>query len=88
MEFLYTYTWGEESYVHEINEQFGYFTPSRYKKFIKETLGEAVEIIEFRHYLQDGYTLALSQRIEFMNEHGAAVSLPDSTCLIVIQKKI
>ena len=24
-EFLYTYTWGQESYAHEVQEQFGYF---------------------------------------------------------------
>ncbi|MDI5788952.1 hypothetical protein PO124_12605 [Bacillus licheniformis] len=24
MEFLYTYTWGEEAYPHEVQEQFGY----------------------------------------------------------------
>ena len=23
MEFLYTYTWGEDSFVHEVQEQFG-----------------------------------------------------------------
>ena len=86
MEFLYTYTWGEESYVHEINEQFGYFTPSEYCRFITETLGEQAKILECRHYLQDGYPLALSQKISFSDENGKRVRLPDSTCLIVIEK--
>ncbi|MCY1713390.1 class I SAM-dependent methyltransferase [Caproiciproducens galactitolivorans] len=86
MEFLYTYTWGEESYVHEINEQFGYFTPSEYCRFITETLGEQAKILECRHYLQDGYPLALSQKISFSDENGKRVQLPDSTCLIVIEK--
>ncbi|CAM4465335.1 class I SAM-dependent methyltransferase [Paenibacillus tarimensis] len=40
MEFLYTYTWGEESYIHEVQEQFGYFTPAQYAEVIRETLGE------------------------------------------------
>lgn len=86
MEFLYTYTWGEESYVHEVNEQFGYFTPSEYCRFIKETLGDHAKILECRHYLQDGYTLALSQKVLFSDENGKPVRLPDSTCLIVIEK--
>ncbi|MFM9278776.1 hypothetical protein [Paenibacillus jiagnxiensis] len=40
-----------------------------------------------RHYLQEGYTEALSGRIEFMKESGDPAPLPDSTCVIVIQKK-
>ena len=45
MEFLYTYTWGEQSYPLEVNEQFGYFTLSEYVEFIKENLPGA-KIIE------------------------------------------
>ncbi|WP_246187879.1 methyltransferase [Paenibacillus tengchongensis] len=86
MEFLYTYTWGEEAYVHEVQEQFGYFTPDRYKEFIQSTLGETARIEVFRHYLQDGYTEALKDRIVIMDEHGTEVPLPDSTCFIVIRK--
>ncbi|WP_405157129.1 class I SAM-dependent methyltransferase [Paenibacillus sp. FSL K6-0108] len=87
MEFLYTYTWGEEAYVHEIQEQFGIFTPSAYEHCIREALGEQAEIITFRHFLQEGYTEALGERIQFMDEHGQPAPLPDSTCLIVIEKK-
>jgi len=86
MEFLYTYTWGEKSYVHEVNEQFGYFTPSGFREFIMTVLGTRAKIIEFRHYLQDGYTVALSQKIEFFDENRNSVRLPDSTCLVVIEK--
>lgn len=86
MEFLYTFTWGEESYVHEINEQFGYFTPSKYRAFIEKALGPSAKILELRHYLQDGYTVALSQKIAFFDENGSPSRLPDSTCLIVIEK--
>ncbi|NEW08305.1 class I SAM-dependent methyltransferase [Paenibacillus sp. SYP-B3998] len=86
MEFLYTYTWGEEAYVHEIQEQFGYFTPSEYIAFIHETLGPEAKIIENRHFLQEGYTEALGDRVRIMNEEGLMVPLPDSTCLIVIEK--
>ncbi|WP_458126555.1 class I SAM-dependent methyltransferase [Paenibacillus sp. Z3-2] len=87
MEFLYTYTWGEEAYVHEIQEQFGIFTPTAYDNCIREALGEQAEIITFRHFLQEGYTEALGERMIFMHEDGEPAPLPDSTCLIVIEKK-
>ncbi|MBW4082400.1 class I SAM-dependent methyltransferase [Paenibacillus sp. S150] len=87
MEFLYTYTWGEEAYIHEVQEQFGYFTPSQYKSFIEQTLGGQARIEVFRHYLQEGYTEALQDRIIIMDEDGREVPLPDSTCFIVIRKE-
>lgn len=87
MEFLYTYTWGEEAYVHEIQEQFGIFTPSAYENCIREALGEQAEIIKLEHFLQEGYTEALEGRIVFMKEDGQPARLPDSTCLLVIKKK-
>ncbi|SDE65784.1 Methyltransferase domain-containing protein [Paenibacillus sp. UNCCL117] len=86
MEFLYTYTWGPESYVHEVQEQFGYFTPGEYEAFIRETLGREAKLLESRHFLQEGYTEALSDKIEFMDADGNEVPLPDSTCLFVIEK--
>lgn len=86
MEFLYTYTWGEKSYVHEVNEQFGYFTPSAFREFIMTILGTRARIVEFKHFLQEGYTIALSQKIEFFDENRNRIRLPDSTCLVVIEK--
>ena len=87
MEMLYTYTWGEQSYVHEVQEQFGYFTPEEYKSFIKETLGDQANIIVLKHYLQEGYAIALSPKVDLFDEAYNPVQLPDSTCLIVIEKK-
>lgn len=86
MEFLYTYTWGAEAYVHEVQEQFGYFTPSQYEECIRKTLGEEAIIRVQQHYLQEGYAEALADRIVFMDEEGQPVKLPDSTCLYVIEK--
>ncbi|MCQ4086608.1 class I SAM-dependent methyltransferase [Saccharibacillus sp. JS10] len=86
MEFLYTYTWGEEAYVHEVQEQFGYLTPSQYEKCIGELFGEQVNIVLSRAFLQEGYTHALQNKVTITNEAGEEVSLPDSTCLIVIEK--
>ncbi|MDI4644311.1 class I SAM-dependent methyltransferase [Cohnella hashimotonis] len=87
MEFLYTYTWGEEAYVHEVQEQFGYFTPSGYERFIRDTLGEKAEIVVMRHYLQEGYTEALADKVALFDEQGRPVPLPDSTCFIVIARR-
>lgn len=86
MEFLYTYTWGDESYTHEVQEQFGYFTPSEYENFIKKTLGEEVKIITLQSFLQEGYSEHLSSKLKLLDENRNEVSLPDSTCFIVIEK--
>ncbi|OMD20836.1 class I SAM-dependent methyltransferase [Paenibacillus odorifer] len=87
MEFLYTYTWGEEAYIHEVQEQFGYFTPTEFASFIEQILGKQAKLEIFRHYLQEGYTEALRDRVRFMDESGQEVALPDSTCFIVIRKE-
>lgn len=86
MEFLYTYTWGTESYAHEVNEQFGYFTPTEYRAFIQDIFGGTASIIKLEHYLQEGYTIHLNEKIEFETEDGIPAPLPDSTCLLVIEK--
>lgn len=86
MEMLYTYTWGEESYAQEVQEQFGYFTPSEFKAFISETLGDKAKIIELKHYLQDGYEENLLPKIDIFDENHNPVRLPDSTGIIVIEK--
>lgn len=87
MEFLYTFTWGPEAYTHEVQEQFGYFTPLEYKKIINESLGEKAVIKKFEHYLQEGYTeYVLPKLANFTDENGNKVTLPDSTCFIVIEK--
>ncbi len=86
MEFLYTYTWGENSYSLEVKEQFGYFTPAQYVNFIKEIFNNKCKIVECIHFLQDGYEEHLFEKIEFYDENYKSVSLPDSTCIIVIEK--
>lgn len=86
MEFLYTYTWGEDSYPLEVQEQFGYFTLDEYVKFIKENLPHA-NIIESRSYLQKGYEENLLPKINIYDENMNVVPLPDSTSIIVIEKE-
>ena len=86
MEFLYTYTWGEDSYPLEVQEQFGYFTLEEYISFIKENLPNS-KIIESKSYLQKGYEENLLPKINFYDENMNVVSLPDSTSIIVIEKE-
>lgn len=85
MEFLYTYTWGEQSYPLEVKEQFGYFTIKEYVEFIKENLPNA-KIIESKSFLQSGYEKNLLPKINIYDENMNVVKLPDSTSLIVIEK--
>ena len=85
MEFLYTYTWGEQSYPLEVQEQFGYYTPSEYEKMILETLKNS-KIIYSKAFLQDGYETHLNNKINFYDENNNSVSLPNSTYILVIEK--
>jgi len=85
MEFLYTYTWGENSYALEVQEQFGYYTPSEYIKVIKDNL-EGANIIICNAFLQDGYEENLLNKISIYDENMNVVKLPNSTCIIVIEK--
>lgn len=39
------------------------------------------------NYMQDGYTNHLSEKIEFTDESGNAVALPDSTFFMVLEKR-
>lgn len=86
MEMLYTYTWGSESYAQEVQEQFGYFTPSEFQGFLSRILGKQAKIIECKHYLQKGYEEHLLPKVEIFDKSYQPVSLPDSTCLIVVEK--
>ena len=86
MEFLYTYTWGEQSYPLEVKEQFGYFTIEEYINFIKEILPNC-KIIVSKSYLQEGYEKNLLPKINIYDENKKVVKLPDSTSIIVIEKE-
>lgn len=83
-EFLYTYTWGNESYAHEVNEQFGYFTLNEYKSFF-ENLG--AKIIIAKEFLEPGYSEHLLPLVSIFDENGTEMELPNSNCIIVIEKQ-
>ncbi len=57
------------------------------KNCIREALGEQAEIIRLEHFLQEGYTEALARTHCVHEGRQSACRLPDSTCLIVIEKK-
>lgn len=87
MEFLFTYTWGENSYSLEVKEQFGYFTPNEYTKFLNDIFDNKCEIVECLHFLQDGYEEHLLEKVDFYDEEHEQITLPDSTCIIVVEKR-
>ncbi len=82
-EFLYTYTWGTESYAHEVQEQFGYFTLEEYKNFFTE-LG--AKIIFAEELLEPGYPDNLGKYCDLLDENGNETEYPESNCIIVIEK--
>lgn len=84
MEFLYTYTWGEENYEREVKEQYGIFTPKNYISFIRRSI--PMELITYNHYLQEGHNYHLSKKAELFDENGRRVRFPDSNLLMVFQK--
>lgn len=85
MEFLYTYTWGENSYSLEVQEQFGYLNPSEYRELINNNLPNS-NILELKSFLQNGYEENLLNKITIYNENMNVVKLPNSTCIIVIER--
>lgn len=84
MEFLYTYTWGDEHYEREVQEQYGVFTPREYINFVRRNLG--MELITYNHYLQEGYNYYLSKKVELYDSEGRKTRFPDSNILMVFQK--
>jgi SAM-dependent methyltransferase len=89
MEFLYTYTWGPASFPYEVRELYGIMRYDEYVSALVEWTGNAkvVEVPrELRSYLQPGYRDKLAGKIELTDEHDRPVELPDSNCLIVIEK--
>jgi SAM-dependent methyltransferase len=89
MEFLYTYTWGPASFPYEVRELYGIMTYDAYVAALASWCPGArvVDIpAHLRSYLQPGYRDNLAGRIELTDEHDAPAELPDSNCLIVIEK--
>lgn len=86
MEFLYTYTWGENSYSLEVKEQFGYLTPTEYIKLINDNISD-YKVIFSKAFLQEGYEENLLNKISIYDEEMNVVKLPNSTFILVIEKE-
>jgi SAM-dependent methyltransferase len=89
MEFLYTYTWGPASFPYEVREQYGILTYEAYTAAIASWLDGARLVAlppGLASYLQPGYVASLAPKIELTDEHDRPVALPDSNCLIVVEK--
>lgn len=82
-EFLFTYTWGTESYAHEVQEQFGYFTLKEYQDFFKEI---GAKIVEAQELLEAGYPDNLNKYLTLIDEEGNEVDYPASNIIIVAEK--
>ncbi len=93
MEFLYTYTWGPESFPYEVREQYGVLTYAAYGAAILGWLADedgAAQLVPLPAaeacYLQPGYVASLAARVELTDEHDRPAALPDSNCLIVVEQ--
>ncbi len=91
MEFLYTYTWGPASFPYEVRELYGILTYGDYAARLIEWCGgeAAARIVDnpLGSYLQDGYRAALEGKIELTDERDRPVPLPDSNCLLVVERR-
>ena len=81
-EFMYTYTWGKQSYAHEVQEQFGYFTLKEYTDYLR---GLGAKIIVARELLESGYPLNLGKYLDLMDQNGNERGYPASNCIIVAE---
>jgi SAM-dependent methyltransferase len=93
MEFLYTYTWGPASFPYEVRELYGILPYDDYVAALVDWVGgrDAATVIDIpahlRSYLQPGYRDNLAGKIELTDDHDRRVELPDSNCLIVIERR-
>ena len=78
-EFLYTYTWGRESYSHEVQEQFGYYTIGEYREVL-ERLG--ARVLRADAFLEPGYPEHLRPLVTLEPD-----VYPDSNCIVVAEKQ-
>ena len=79
-EFLYTYTWGIESYSCEVNEQFGYFTLEEYAAFMKSM---GMKVITAEAYLEPGYPENLDKLVELQD--GLTWQMMPSNCILAAE---
>lgn len=84
-EFLFTYTWGNESYQAEVQEQFGYYTID---EFISELKKIGMTVLSASQYTEQGYVKYLKDLVEIETKDGEKfpVQAIISTAFIVAAK--
>src|SRR5262249_1202098 len=91
MEFLYTYTWGPASFPYEVRELYGILPYDAYVATVLDWCGGDAKVVAFpaelRSYLQPGYRDPLAGKIELCDDRDVPVALPDSNCLIAIERR-
>ena len=66
-EFLFTYTWGNESYQAEVQEQFGYYTMDEYIGELEEI---GMTVLSASQYTEKGYVKHLEDLVEIETKDG------------------
>ena len=94
MEFLYTYTWGPNSFPYEVREQYGVLTRKQYVAMVFEIakeLGMKLTEVEIppnlQSYLQPGYIGPLKGKADLYDINGRSVDLPPSQFVLVLEKQ-
>lgn len=82
-EFACTYTWGQDSYTIEVQEQFGYLTLKEYIEELK-SVGFKVKVAE--EYLEEGYPEHLKSELEFIDADRNTMKFPNTNLIIVATK--
>ena len=90
MEFMYTYTWGPESFPYEVREQYGIMTYPDYCRSVLDWLGPRARLIEIPAdealVLQPGYVTALQEKVRLRDASGKPAPFPPSNAILVIEK--
>lgn len=81
-EFLYTYTWGPESYHREINERFGILERNDWLRLLEENGFEIDNVIES----SEEYEKHLKDKVSITNIYGDKYIYPSMTILIKAKK--
>ncbi len=87
-EFLYTYTWGPESFPHEVQECFGYYTLDEFRDLF-DSFGN-MRVLKAVSLLEDGYRQNLEKYVSIfaVEEDGSCepMAFPHSNCIVVAEK--
>ena len=88
-EFLYTYTWGPESFSHEVQECFGYYLLEDFEQFFT---AHGMKILRMESFLEPGYEEHLLPLVDVYDpdstDSSRTIRLPDSNCIIVAEKQL